>query len=442
MTNLIVGNILTNGVMPVAVYEHTIHLYYEGVWWTFDTAEQERLALVKPLVAKCIGKKPSAKEIDTISAELKTEFFPLENYTDRDEVYINTKDHLLVISKEGKISILAHDKALGFRWKLNHNYTPEATCPLFNKFLKEVIGEDEAIAVLQEFLGYVFLPHSHLNLEVALWLVGSGSNGKSVLTSLLKYVFGEDNISYLNLPELNDGEKRGMLKGKILNITQDASNRIDPSSYKTIVSGEKLIFRELYKGSSILKSVPKLIIATNELPRVNSGIDAFMRRVLLINFNKVIEKEDRDLDLGNKLKGEIEGIFNFAIKGLQRLLMQKRFTHSAMIENAIMDYKGELDILDDFLQDLPIERLEARGSEFITQNDLYRKVVEWCKQSNRKNPYHTARKLRDKLCSDHGFSPYKNNAVYGIKGRWKAIVSMPSPANNTTHPYSYGGKRK
>ena len=442
MTNLIVGNILTNGVMPVAVYENTIHIYYEGVWYTFDTVEQERLALVKPLVAKCIGKKPSAKEIDIVSAELKTEYFPLENYTDRDEVYINTKDHLLVISKEGKISILPHDKALGFRWKLNQNYNEDATCPLFDKFLDEVIGEPEATAVLQEYLGYIFLPHSHLNLEMALWLVGLGSNGKSVLTALLKYVFGEDNISYLNLPELNDGEKRGMLKGKILNITQDASNRIDPSSYKTIVSGEKLIFRELYKGSSLLKSVPKLIIATNELPRVNSGIDAFMRRVLLINFNKVIAKEDRDLELGNKLKGEIEGIFNFAITGLQRLLKQKRFTHSPMIENAIMDYKGELDILDDFIQDCPIEKLETRGSEFITQNDLYRRVVEWCKQSNRKNPYHTARKLRDKLCSDHGFSPYKNNTVYGIKGRWKHIVSVPSPADNIRKKNPYGGKTK
>ena len=175
------------------------------------------------------------------------------------------------------------------------------------------VGRKRAIKVLQEYLGYVFLPHSHLNIEKALWLVGTGSNGKSVLTSLLKYVFGDDNISYLNLPELNDDEKRGMLKGKILNITQDASNRVDPSSYKTIVSGEKLIFRELYKGSSLLKSAPKLIIATNELPRVTSGVDAFMRRVILIPFNNVIAEEDRDLELGNKLQGEIEGIFNFAL---------------------------------------------------------------------------------------------------------------------------------
>jgi len=430
-----IENILDNGVLPLVTYENTIHLYYEGVWYSFETAEQERLALVKPLVQQCISERPRAKQIDAVHVELKTEFYPLENYVDRKEIYINVKDHLLVVSKDGNISKMEHDRSLGFRWKLNHNYDENAQCKLFHKYLQEVIGEEEAIKVLQEYLGYVFLPHSHLNIEKALWLVGAGSNGKSVLTSLLKYVFGEDNISYLNLPELNDNEKRGMLKGKILNITQDASNRVDPSSYKTIVSGEKLIFRELYKGSSILKSVPKLIIATNELPRVVSGIDAFMRRVILIPFNKVIKEEDRDLELGNKLKGEIEGIFNFALEGLKRLLEQKRFTHSPMIEKAILEYKGELDVLGDFLQDNPIEALQGKGSEYITQNELFKRVTEWCKTNERKHSYSSPRKLRDKLISNYGFNPYKNNTVYGIKGMWKNLTG--TPVNNITTPNPY-----
>ena len=443
MINETVENILTNGVLPLATYENTIHLYYEGVWYAFDTVEQERLALVKPLVTKSIGERPKAKVIDAVHTELKTDFFPLENYVERSQVFINVKDHLLVISKDGKISKKPHDQSLGFRWKLNQNYDENALCPLFDKFLLEVIGEEGAINVLQEYLGSVFLPHSHLNLEKALWLVGNGSNGKSALASLLKYVFGEDNISYLNLPELNDNEKRGMLKGKILNITQDASNRVDPSSYKTIVSGEKLIFRELYKGSSILKSVPKLIIVINELPRIISGVDAFMRRVILIPFNKVIAEEDRDLELGNKLKLEIEGIFNFALKGLQRLLKQKHFTYSPMIEKAILEYKGELDVLGDFLQDNPIERMQEKGSPFITQNELFKKLSEWCKENNRKNSYHSPRKLRDKLVSDYGLTAYKNNDVYGIKGRWIEKGNIRIPVNNveTINPYDNDSKK-
>lgn len=435
MINETVENILTNGILPLVTYENTIHIYYEGVWYAFETAEQERLALVRPLLQKSIGERAKAKAIDAVQAELKTEFFSLESYIEESVIYINTKDYLLVVSKDGTISKEPHNQHLGFRWKLNQNYNEDAKCPLFDKYLLEVIGEEEAINVLQEYLGYIFLPHSHLNIEKAMWLAGNGSNGKSVLTSLLKYVFGEDNISYLNLPELNDNEKRGMLKGKILNITQDASNHVDPSSYKTIVSGEKLIFRELYKGSNILKSVPKLIIATNELPRVTSGVDAFMRRVILIPFNKIIAEEDRDLELGNKLQDEIEGIFNFALKGLQRLLEQKHFTKSSMIEKAILEYKGELDVLDDFLQDNPIEKLQDKGSGHITQNELFKRVSDWCKDNNRKNTYHSSRKLRDKLISDYGYSSYKNNTVYGIKGRWQD--SIATPVNNIAPPSPY-----
>jgi len=437
MIEATIDNILINGVLPLATYENTIHLYYEGVWYAFETAEQERLALVKPLLQKSIGERAKARVIDTVQAELKTEYYPLESYVEKKQIFINAKDHLLVISKDGKISKKPHDQSLGFRWKLEQNYDENAISPLFDKYLQEVIGEEEAINVLQEYLGYIFLPHSHLNIEKALWLVGTGSNGKSVLTSLLKYVFGEDNISYLNLPELNDNEKRGMLKGKILNITQDASNRLDPSSYKTIVSGERLIFRELYKGSSILKSVPKLIIASNDTPRITSGVDAFMRRVILIPFNKVIAEEDRDLELGNKLQGEIEGIFNFALKGLQRLLKQKYFTYSPMIENAILEYKGELDILGDFLQDNPIEKLQDKGSAFITQNELFKRVADWCKDNDRKKSYNSPRKLRDKLVSDYGFTAYKNNDVYGIKGIWKDRTNHLNAVNNVeaNNPY-------
>lgn len=433
-----IENTIVNGVLPLCVYENTLHLYYEGLWHAFETAEEERLGFVKPLVRQCIGARPFVKDIGIVQDELKTEYVRLDGYVDKRDICINLKNSVLKLSKNGEITEQDHDQELGFRWKLNFSYDPTAQCPKFMEFLETVIGEKEAIDVLQEYLGYVLIPHSQLNLERALWLVGVGSNGKSVLTSLLKYLYGEENVSYLNLPELSDNEKRGMLKGKVLNLSQDATNRVDPSSYKTMVSGENIIFRELYKGSSVLKSVPKLVIATNELPRVASGIDAFMRRVILIPFNKVIKEEDRDLELGEKLKTELQGIFNFALEGLQRLLEQKNFTTSKLIDNAILDYRGELDALGDFLQDNPIDKIEVVSRAYISQNELYKKVFEWCRDNDRKNTYTSARKLRDKLVEKYGFSAYKNNDVYGIKGKWSdKNVRQHTPVNNTIkNPYA------
>lgn len=437
MTKAIIENTIVNGVLPLCVYENTLHLYYEGLWHGFETMEEERLGFVKPLVRQCIGARPFVKDIGIVQEELKTEYLRLDSHIDKEDIYINLKDSVLKIRKDGDIVEQKHDQELGFRWKLHFSYAPKAQCPLFKKFLDDIIGEEEAIKVLQEFLGYVFLPHSHLNLEKALWLVGEGSNGKSVLTSLLKFVYGEENISYLNLPELSDNEKRGMLKGKVLNISQDATNRVDPSSYKILVSGEKMIFRELYKGSSILRNVPKAVVVLNEVPKVLSGIDAFLRRVILVPCKKVIKEEDRDLELGNKLKMELQGIFNFALEGLQRLLQQKHFTHSPMIESAISEYKGELDVLDDFLQDNPIEKIHGRGVECITQNELFRRVGEWCKNNDRKNSYSSPRKLRDKLVDKYGFDAYKNSDVYGLKGKWVKSNKELKPVNNVADKNPY-----
>ena len=161
-----------------------------------------------------------------------------------------------------------------------------------------------------------------------------------------------------------------------------------------------------------------------------TGIEAFMRRVLLIPFNKVIKEEDRDLDLGEKLKEEIEGIFNFALEGLQRLLKQRHFTNSELMNKAKLEYMGELDVVEDFLLDNPIEVLSGKGVAYISQNELFKILSSWCKENNRKNSYISPRKLRDKLIGKYGYITYKNNNVYGIKGRWISSDEMHRAINN------------
>jgi len=436
MIEKILDNIYYNTLFPIRVNGKTLHIYYEGVWHPFDTEEDEKLHLVKPLIEKSLGEeRVKSKLISSVHTELLTLPHKMERYVDdKNNIYINLKNSLLKLDKSGNKQLLEHNAELGFRWKLDFNYDEGAECPLFMKFLGEVIGDNDTILAFQEYLGYVFLPHNHLNIEVSLWLYGKkGGNGKSVITSLLPYIYGEENISYLDPGEFGTDEKRMMLKGKLLNISSDASNKIDPSSFKRIASGEKITGRTLYKGTSVLKSLPKLIIATNDMPKISSGIAPFLRRVILIRFTATFKEEERDLHLGKKLRAEIPGIFNFALEGLQRLVRQRHFTHSKVIDDALAEYHGELDIMDDFLADNPIEKLEGRGVAYITQNDLYKRAQEWCRGMGKKNSYTSARSMRDKLIDNYGFHPYKNNTIYGIKGRWKSLAEMARDVNNTNY---------
>jgi len=432
----LLDNIYLNSLFPIRVNGKTLHIYYEGVWHLFDTEEEERLYLVKPLIEKSLDEeRVKSKLISSVHTELLTLPHKMERYVDdKENIYINLKNKLLKLDKDGNIYLLEHSAELGFRWKLDFDYNEKAECPLFMKFLGQVIGDSDTILAFQEFLGYVFLPHNHLNIEVSLWLYGKkGGNGKSVITSLLPFIYGEENISYLDPGEFGKDEKRVMLKGKLLNISSDASNKIDPSSFKKMASGEKMTSRELYKGTSVLKSLPKLIVATNDMPKVTSGIAPFLRRVILIPFTATFKENERDLHLGKKLKGEIPGIFNFALEGLQRLLKQRHFTHSKVIDDALTEYYGELDIMDDFLADNPIEKLVGKGVAHISQTDLFKRAQEWCKSMGKRNSYTSPRSMRDKLIDGYEFLPYKNNSIYGIKGRWKKPEEMSREAHNADY---------
>jgi putative DNA primase/helicase len=65
-----------------------------------------------------------------------------------------------------------------------------APCPLWIAFLRTVTGDDEElIGFLQRFLGYCL---TGLTIEHSLlFLFGTGSNGKSVFTSVLTTIFGD-----------------------------------------------------------------------------------------------------------------------------------------------------------------------------------------------------------------------------------------------------------
>lgn len=436
MLDAIIDNITDNSILPICAHEERLHIYYSGKWWQFQTEEEELFLLIKPLVKKSINEKRiPAAILNSIHTELLTFYKELDAYTDiEDAVHINLKDSIVKISKDGEIEEIEHDEEFGFRWQLPFAYDPLAKCPLFEKFLDEVIGEKEAIDVLLEFMGFTLIPHYFKNLEKSLWLIGSGANGKSVLLSVLKDLYGEENTSYLDLEDLNNEERLTMMSHKLINISQDASNRLNNSRFKNIVSGGKVITRGLYKSSSILKAVPKMVIATNQLPAVRDSIDAFLRRIIIIPFNKTISEQDRDLHLSDKLKEELAGIFNLALFGLKKILHNGHFTQSTLISQTIDDYKGELDILGLFLASNPIKKDYVKGGDFITQVDIFKRVGDFCKETHLRNHYVSPKQIIDKLVSSYNYARYKNNNIYGIRGAWETYQNeLNTPKNDSEY---------
>jgi putative DNA primase/helicase len=100
-----------------------------------------------------------------------------------------------------------HDKTDNLPYVLPFEYLPDATCPLFDSYLKYCLPDEEKRMVLQEFLGYIFTPNDICNLEKCLLLCGEGSNGKSVLYNVINAILGKENISSYSIPQITDKSK-------------------------------------------------------------------------------------------------------------------------------------------------------------------------------------------------------------------------------------------
>ena len=73
----------------------------------------------------------------------------------------------------------------------DYEYDPSADCPLFKKFIAEVLVKEGTIetdlslvSLFQELLGYSLTPET--KREVMVWMFGEGGNGKSVAISVIE----------------------------------------------------------------------------------------------------------------------------------------------------------------------------------------------------------------------------------------------------------------
>jgi putative DNA primase/helicase len=259
-------------------------------------------------------------------------------------------------------------------------------------------------------MGYILLG-KHLSLESALLLLGEGRNGKSVLIKTFAKFAGEENTSNVELQELGNPNRAVTMDGKLLNVGSDSSDKnFDSSQFKRAISDEPITGRRLYQDAYDIKDLPKFVFAMNNLP-FSQGDTSFglLRRLKIIQFDKIIAEDKIDRDLDKKIEKELPGILNLAIDGLRRLLEQGRFTESEAINKAVKSYEDEINMVKRFIEDTPIVHSE-KG--YTSNQQLYAIFVEWCKDEGIKIPSKSY--LLKKLRSS-GFTPYKNNAVKGFR---------------------------
>jgi putative DNA primase/helicase len=175
----------------------------------------------------------------------------------------------------------------------------------------------------------------------------TAENGKSQILDLFRGLLPPDAVASIPAARMGDERFTPYLIGKHLNAADELSGTaaIASDTFKAIVTGEPVIGREIYRVSVTFRPVAQHVFCTNTLPSFAGGMDrGVQRRLLVIQFNRVIPKEERVERIGQRIgEEEASHLLFWAVEGASRLIRQRRSTVPPSSEMALQDWRRNAD---------------------------------------------------------------------------------------------------
>lgn len=268
--------------------------------------------------------------------------------------------------------------------QIPYNYDENAEAPLFMEFLNDIFeGDQERIDLIQEIMGTCLYYEDVLQKLVV--FLGSGSNGKSLLSNIIKKMLGEKNVSAIALDKLGGNRfSKQNLDRKLLNISSETKSEklYSTSDLKTLTGGDSVEIEEKFEKSYTTEIHSKFILLANDMIQTKDYSDGFYRRLLIIPFNRRYqdlapgqEPEEgvfyKDVTLEERITEELPGIFNFAFEGLLRYVNNDyNLTNSSVCNEALEHYKNEHNVVKAFINECltihePEEKVKTKRSELF-----------------------------------------------------------------------------
>ncbi|WP_224361876.1 DNA primase family protein [Clostridium perfringens] len=297
----------------------------------------------------------------------------------RNPYLVNVRNGLLDIRD---MSFKEHTPSYLSTVQLNVEYNPQVDCPQFKKFLNEVL-DCKLIPLVQEIVGYLLTTNTASQKAFVFW--GPARTGKSTLLWVVEYLLlGKKNVSNIPWQEIGDKFKTAELLGKLANVFSDLpSKSIDDTGIFKVVTGEDYLMAEKKnKNPFKFKPFARLVFSCNELPRnYVDRTEGFYRRLIIVPFNRQIEKSKIDKALKYKFQREKEGILNWALEGLKRLYENNfEFSENELTDGVKKEYKRENNNVISFVE----ECCELDGLFSCSRIEIYEAYKEFCVEAGLK----------------------------------------------------------
>ena len=233
-------------------------------------------------------------------------------------------------------------------------YDPDATCPVYDKFLDTDLQlKDDQVRVIDQFSGLILT--KEMKHEKMLTLLGRTGCGKSTLLNTWSRALGEMALEK-KLTELSSESAR-FAGSQFVGSTLCWFDEVDVKKAEmgnnlgTLVTGKHInVERKGINGIKKADNSVKCVLTANRLP-MTAEIGIYRRLIMIPIEVSFSESETVDKDMDSKLTAEASGILNRMIRGLQDLKKMGSFTTISGHEDLIEQYKAQSDTIAEFLDE-------------------------------------------------------------------------------------------
>lgn len=312
---------------------------------------------------------------------------------------------------------------------------PGTQAPIWSAFLERIFRHaPELVPYMQRVAGYAATGLTTEHALVFCW--GEGGNGKGVFFNTLAHVLGD--YARVAAPDLlletqsdRHPTDMAMLMGARLVIASEVprGRAWNEPKLKSLTGGDPVTAR--YMRQDFFTYMPQftLLVAGNHKPGFRSVDEAIRRRVQLVPFLQNIPAEERDPDLGEKLKVEAPAILRWVLDGCLAWQREGLAPPKTVLDASESYLEGE-DILGQWLAERC--NLGAGNDKLISFASLFSDWQSWCEANG--GPTWSG-KTFSKALDERGLARGKSGSERGFRGitlRAKSAEQIMRDAGSNT----------
>jgi putative DNA primase/helicase len=252
-------------------------------------------------------------------------------------------------AKSGRVALRPHNPDSRLTTVLPVAFDPEAQCPRFDAFLRELFSPidpdtgmpdpvtdlDKVIMYLWELMGYTIQPLK----DHAAWilLTGSGANGKSTLINIVTALLGDHAASGQIVDLTGNDHGLSVLPGKLLFVDEDLDQnfRLPDGFIKKISENKMMTANPKHKAPYSFENTAIIWMACNSPPVTRDLSHGMMRRAHVIPFTRRFLSHEQDRGLARRIiQEELPGVLAGALRGLVRLRMRGQWDFPRTVTRA------------------------------------------------------------------------------------------------------------